>query len=104
MEAVGGAVTAAIELRAASGWNSCGHSSSSNPFLCNDTYGFSALPGGYGNSDGSFNYVEYNGYWWSSTEYNSYYAYSRYMYYYYSDVDRGNSGKSYLFSVRCLQD
>jgi uncharacterized protein (TIGR02145 family) len=36
--------TAGKYLKAASGWNDCGPSGSSN--LCEDTHGFSALPGG----------------------------------------------------------
>jgi len=67
-------------------------------------YGFSALPGGYGNFGGNFVNVGYYSYWWSSSEYNANYAYYRYMdcsldsaFYNYYD-------KNYLFSVRCLQD
>ncbi|MCL2259906.1 MAG: hypothetical protein FWC15_00965 [Fibromonadales bacterium] len=69
-----------------------------------DNHGFSALPGGYGSSVGNFNYVGSYGYWWSSTEYNSNFAHSRDMYYYFSNVDRGISSKTYLFSVRCMQN
>jgi uncharacterized protein (TIGR02145 family) len=69
-----------------------------------DKFGFSALPGGYGDSGGYFIYVGYYGYWWSSQEYNSDYAYSRDMSYnceyaYYNFYDKG-----YLFGVRCVQD
>jgi len=70
----------------------------------NDTYGFSALPGGYGYSAGSFfSSVGYSGYWWSASEYNSY-AYLRIMDYNYEGVNYLSSGKYYLQSVRCLQD
>jgi len=91
-----GANVAGTELKAASGWNSNGNGE--------DTYGFSALPGGYGYSDGSFYGVGDDGYWWSASEYNSNYAYYRYMYYYYEDVSYDDDVKSVLFSVRCLQD
>jgi uncharacterized protein (TIGR02145 family) len=69
-----------------------------------DKFGFSALPGGYGYSGGSFSNVGNLGYWRSSSEYDSGNAYYRYMYYrdkyaYYHD-----RGKYFLFSVRCLQD
>jgi uncharacterized protein (TIGR02145 family) len=33
--------------------------------------GFSALPGGYRKSDGSFDEIGLFGYWWSSTNYTS---------------------------------
>jgi len=94
--AVGGSSNAGTKLKATSGWSSNGNGT--------DNYGFSALPGGYGDSDGSFSNVEYYGRWWSSTEGSSDYAYYRIMDYDYSGVYRGYSGKSDLFSVRCLQD
>jgi uncharacterized protein (TIGR02145 family) len=74
-------------------------------------YGFSALWGGLGGSDGSFDNVGSRGDWWSATEYDAtteddaYYAYGRFMYYGYSGVGRGYYDKSYyLLSVRCVQD
>ncbi|MDR1829679.1 MAG: fibrobacter succinogenes major paralogous domain-containing protein [Candidatus Fibromonas sp.] len=68
-----------------------------------DTYGFSALPGGLGFSDGSFNVVGDYGLWWSADEYNSSIAYGREMSYF--DYAYWNYGsKSLLFSVRCVQD
>jgi uncharacterized protein (TIGR02145 family) len=94
---VGGANnTAGTKLKAASGWNSSGNGT--------DEYGFSALPGGDGSSDGSFFNVGNFGSWWSATEYDASYAYYRDMGYGGSIVDRSYFSKSYLFSVRCLQD
>ena len=88
--------TAGRYLKATSGWNSNGNGE--------DKYGFSALPGGYGYSDGSFSGVGDDGYWWSASENSSYYAYYRLMYYIIEDALWGYSNKSDLFSVRCLQD
>jgi uncharacterized protein (TIGR02145 family) len=82
-------------LKATSGWNSNGNGT--------DALGFAALPGGNGNSYGTFSNVGYYGYWWSATEYGASYAYHRYMYYYGEYVGY-LSLKYYLFSVRCLQD
>ena len=96
MTAVGGENTAGTKLKAPSGWSNGGDGT--------DNYGFSALPGGHGNSDGSFRYVGIAGGWWSASELNSDVAYDRRMGYDRSYVDRGNSYKSALFSVRCLQD
>ncbi|MCL2282683.1 MAG: hypothetical protein FWC26_05135, partial [Fibromonadales bacterium] len=93
---VGGISTAGSKLKAASGWNSSGNGT--------DDYGFSALPGGGGNSDGSFGSVGGYGYWWSASEYHSDGAYSRSMYYDGSDVGRGGDDKTHLFAVRCLED
>jgi uncharacterized protein (TIGR02145 family) len=88
--------TAGKYLKATSGWNSNGNGE--------NTYGFSALPGGSGSSDGNFNSVGYYGYWWSSNEYFSDNAYYRGMYYGYESASWHNYGKDFLFSVRCVED
>ena len=69
-----------------------------------DDYGFSALPGGYGSSGGSFLGVGDYGLWWSANEYSSDYAYDRDMGYNHGYAFWDYDGKSYLFSVRCVQD
>jgi len=104
MTAVGGSSIAGRKLKAKSGWYDCGPSGSGNSYVCEDAYGFSALPGGGGGSDGSFLGVGDVGSWWSSSEVNSIYAYYRYMYYNYEYADWDYDDKSILFSVRCLQD
>jgi len=89
--------TAGKYLKAVSGWNKDGNGT--------DDFGFSALPGGHGYSDGSFYNVGSFGLWWSASEYenSSYNAYYRLMIYYdYAHWDYYD--KSSLFSVRCLQD
>jgi len=71
-----------------------------------DDYGFSAWPGG-GNSDGSMGYTGDYGHWWSATEYDGaadLFAFHRGMSYNNKDVVRYKNGKSFLFSVRCVQD
>jgi uncharacterized protein (TIGR02145 family) len=85
-------------LKAESGWNSY------SGIVNDDKYGFSALPGGYRYSDGSFYYVGLNGYWWTASEYYSSSAYNRYMYYNYESAYWSNDGKGSLRSVRCLKD
>jgi uncharacterized protein (TIGR02145 family) len=72
---------------------------------CNglDVFGFSALPGGYGRSNGHLDLVGYFGNWWSSSEYDSGNAYSRSISEYES-ARYGRDGKGSLQSVRCLQD
>jgi len=88
--------TAGRYLKSQSGWNRGGNGE--------DTYGFSAIPGGFGNSGGSFYDVGDDGYWWSASEGNSYEAYYRYMGYYSEHAYWNYNVKSFLFSVRCLQD
>jgi len=83
-------------LKSSSGWNENGNGV--------DAVGFSALPGGYGRSDGSFGYVGEYGHWWTATEDVASNAYHRDMIYNRAYVYRNNYGKTYLFSVRCVQD
>jgi uncharacterized protein (TIGR02145 family) len=94
--------TAGKYLKATDGWNWNDYEEISGNGT--DKYGFSALPGGYGNSDGNFSNAGNYGYWWSASENNSYGAYYRYMNCNYEYAYWGNSSKSLLFSVRCLQD
>jgi len=68
-----------------------------------NTSGFTALPGGYRTSIGTFYGIGSTGHWWSSTERDTD-AWYRSMAYNYSDVGRGGTGKGYGFSVRCLRD
>jgi uncharacterized protein (TIGR02145 family) len=93
---IGGSSTAGTMLKAASGWNSNGNGT--------DEYGFSALPGGSGYSDGSFGNVGDFGPWWSATEDNASYAWGRSMGYYSASVYRYYHVKSNYLSVRCVQD
>jgi uncharacterized protein (TIGR02145 family) len=87
----------AKHLKAQSGWYNDGNGE--------DSYDFSALPGGGGVSGGLFIYAGTNGYWWSATEYDGGYAYSRGMHYYYDEGDYWDDDyKNSLYSVRCLQD
>jgi uncharacterized protein (TIGR02145 family) len=87
--------TSSKNLKATSGW--------SNDRNGLDIYGFAALPGGYRYSNGGFQHIgDYGGYWWSSTDRDSYTAIGRCIDYHaayrYPD-DKRNS-----FSVRCIQD
>jgi uncharacterized protein (TIGR02145 family) len=90
-----------MKLKSTSGWNNKNDGASGNG--TND-FGFSALPGGYRNSDGDFGHAGYNGLWWTATENNADGAYSRGMYYDYAEVSSYNSSKSYAWSVRCVGD
>jgi len=66
--------------------------------------GFTGLPGGARNNDGSFCFIGGDGYFWSSAEYSSLYAWGRGLGYGGAFVDRSNANKDYGFSVRCLRD
>ncbi len=84
------------KLKAKEGWDEGGNGT--------DEYGFSALPGGDGISDGYFYDVGKGGLWWSSSEYDASFAYRWGMVYYGADVSRSSSDRSHFFSVRCVQD
>jgi uncharacterized protein (TIGR02145 family) len=94
--AFAGDKVAGKKLKSRSGWDKSGNGT--------DIFGFSALPGGYGSSGGSFYGGGIYGYWWVSSESNASNAYSRGINYNYESTSRLNSGKSLLFSVRCVQD
>ena len=79
------------------------HWASPNTGATNET-GFTALPGGYRYLFGIFDIIGDTGYWWSATENYSNNAWGRSVYYYHSDVNRGNYGKGVGFSVRCVRD
>jgi len=93
------------KLKSTTGWStdlSCGGNGT-------DDYGFSALPGGYGNDGlGTFGAIGTNGYWWTNTEYyvapnNAPYAYVRSICSA-TAVGRDFNGKSAYYSVRCVKD
>jgi uncharacterized protein (TIGR02145 family) len=66
--------------------------------------GFTGLPGGYRASDGTFNSIGNYGFWWSSTQNSTSFAWNRYLYHFGALVGRGNPTESYGFSVRCVRD
>ena len=94
--AVGGQDSAGTALKSTGGWFNDGNGT--------DAFGFSALPAGDRGSNGGCNYEGLNAYFWSSTEYDSNYAYNVLLYvnFDYAYLNYGN--KDYGFSVRCLKD
>ena len=102
---VGGGETKGTKLKSKTGWFADTYMDKGYK-AGTDDYGFSALPGGYGASDGSFLTGGSYGYgfWWSATEDDARYAWYRLMNYYYDDVVRHYDYKTSLYSVRCLKD
>ena len=88
--------TAGKYLKATSGWNSSGNGT--------DNYGFSALPGGYENSGGSFSSVGISGNWWSASGFSAISASRRSMNYDNEYAVWNLIDKSSLRSLRCSQD
>ena len=85
-----------LKMKSTSGWYDNGNGSNSS--------GFTALPGGYRHTNGSFSNLTYTTYFWSSTEYSSTLAWGRGLGYDYGDIYRNASNKTYGFSARCVKD
>jgi uncharacterized protein (TIGR02145 family) len=94
--AAGGQNVAGKKLKARSSWSNNGNGT--------DDFSFSALPGGYRGSSGTFDFAGNNGFWWTAAEYSSGYPYCRVMYYINESVNESHNNKGGGYSVRCLQD
>ncbi len=94
---LGGENVAGGKMKARTGWNS------PNIGATNES-GFSGLPGGLRFNDGTYGNIGYYGYWWSSTEYSTTYAWYRFLNYTNGYSSRFNSNRQNGFSVRCLMD
>ena len=79
------------------------HWNSPNSDATNES-GFTALPGGYRNIIGIFDNLEYYAYFWSSSENDENHAWSRYLNFYFSVVNRYSFDKRNGFSIRCVKD
>jgi uncharacterized protein (TIGR02145 family) len=71
----------------------------------NNQTGFTALPGGYRNGYNTFYDLGNYGYWWSSTESGSSFAYYRSLAYLNSNIYVNSSGnKDLAYSIRCIRN
>jgi uncharacterized protein (TIGR02145 family) len=84
------------KMKSTSSWANNGNGTNSS--------GFSGLPGGGRRDDGAFHSIGKSGYWWSSTEYDTYFAWYGNLDYNDSNVFRNYNNKEEGFSVRCLKD
>jgi uncharacterized protein (TIGR02145 family) len=96
--ALGGRAVAGGELKeeGSEHWN--------DPNDANNNSGFTALPGGSRQADGTFNWMVTHGFWWSSTQINSTNAWNRNMYFLDKKVSRDGPDKKSGYSIRCLKD
>jgi len=93
---LGGKELAGIKMKNTTGWYNNGNG--------NNKSGFTGLPGSDRISSGRFNSVDSSSCWWSSTEYDAYFAWFRFLNYNNGNVFRFYNGKGRGFSVRCLRD
>jgi len=68
-----------------------------------DDAGFTALPGGMREINGTFKYIGMSFYLYSSSAYNTLNAWYRGIYYSKADIIRGYAGKRYGLSIRCVK-
>jgi len=66
--------------------------------------GFSLLPGGNRNNNGSFSNIRYDAFFWSATEYDIFFAWYRYLNNFDGVVSRYYLSKPIGASVRCLKN
>ena len=94
---LGGKEVAGGKMKSISGWNA------PNTGATNSS-GFTALPCGYRDPNGTYYGIGDGGDWWSSTGNDSNLAWYRDLFYNGSDVARYLNNKHYGFSVRCVRD
>ena len=93
---LGGDTIAGTKMKSTSGWDNNGNGS--------NTSGFAGLPGGYRFNGGYFFFIGARGFWWSSSEGNTDYAWCRGLSNGDGLLDGGYNPKHFGFSVRCLRD
>ena len=97
---LGGSDIAGKKMKSKDGWKSYVTLSGNG----DNSSGFNGLPGGNCNANGYFlSFTEY-GYFWSSSEYDTDYAWGRILNNHDTKVIRDNLNKHYGLSVRCLRD
>jgi len=90
----GGESVAGQKLKSLNGWRNAGNGT--------DDYGFSALPGGW--CQISSVHVGNRGFWWSSTETGKSEAWWRSLFFGDGKVGMESLPKTYMASVRCVQN
>jgi uncharacterized protein (TIGR02145 family) len=111
IEAAGDRDLAGKRLKAKNGWQTSDWEYLGKGGNGTDKYGFSALPGGYRNSDGSFDSTGYLGVWWTADDFyymdDDYYVGKAIGYQMNNQYDYAwqyDGLKSNGLSVRCVMD
>ena len=98
--AVGGTSISGEVLKSTSGWDDYDGESGNGT----DSFGFSALPAGYGNLNGYFDNDGKYANFWTSTDFNIYNAYLLYFSYNLDETRSSYTETEVIFSVRCLKN
>jgi uncharacterized protein (TIGR02145 family) len=91
---LGGLSLAGNKMKSKEGWDEKGNGSNES--------GFSSLPSGERHRDGIYGSAGLLTSWWSSTAYDSKYAWDRYQYHFNGNINRGYVSKCGGFAVRCI--
>jgi uncharacterized protein (TIGR02145 family) len=95
----------AKSLAATTGWTTSTNTGAiGNDLTKNNTSGFSGLSGGCRNFNGSFSNIGTYGYWWSSTEGNTGYAWFHALHCLSSSENKASYYKQTGISIRCIQN
>ena len=86
---------AGTKMKSTSGWKNEGNGSNS--------IGFAGLPGGCRTNDGRFCNIGNNGYWWSSSGHNVFFAWCHNLFSNNGNVYRNDYLEQDGYSVRCLR-
>lgn len=98
-------INIAKSLAAITNWNTSTNTCAiGNNLSANNATGFSGLPGGCRNSDGSFRYLSGTSLWWSSSHDYALLAKEWRLEGDYADVSNYWDGKFNGYSVRCIKD
>lgn len=94
-EFLGGKIGSAARIKSTSGWNRNGNG-------INET-GFNALPGGTRSINEQYSFAGNYGFWWTSTEYDSFSGWNRFLGFSNTDINRSTGWKQFGSSVRCVK-
>jgi uncharacterized protein (TIGR02145 family) len=83
------------KMKSTNGWYGLGNGTNASSFT--------ALPGGYRSTDGTFYHLTYSAYFWSSSESYSG-GFSRTLYINFATIRRTNANTGRGFSIRCIKD
>ncbi len=97
---LGGEYTAGKLMKSRYGWETY----EKIPGRGDNSSGFNGIPAGGRNTAGGFYDYGFNALFWSTTGYNEFSAWYRYLGYFHNGVNRYFSNKSAGFSVRCVKD
>jgi len=93
---LGGKIESSGKIKSVRGWSQGGNGSNES--------GFNALPGGTRSINEAFSFVGDYGYWWTSSSFDGYSAWNRFLAYNNNYIGRSTGWKQFGNSVRCIKD